>query len=1129
MKPEFVDNRDGNTLARAFGEWVGAVDAAEACIATAFFSPAGFRAMRAPLEKLPKIRLLIGAERPPESERPRRRPGDPGEPGFTRRQVAAALKRLEDGLRQERNLDAFTAMAQAGARKMVAFLGGDCVEVRRYKQDFLHAKAYLLLGPQEGLLAGSSNFTEPGVATNLEINIGRHGDEVVERGRRWFEELWAEAEPFDLAAVYGATFADWTPFDVFLLALWRLFGNEIEEEEKSSDARFQLTQFQKHGVWRALRLIEQLGGALVADEVGLGKTFIAGEIIQRYIDRRQRVLLVCPAALRDGTWAKFRAKYQIGVECVSIEELALDPQLGGRGAATLAMPIADYQLIVVDEAHNYRNPDSPQRAGTLRNLLAGKPKDLLLLTATPVNNSLWDLFHLLRLYVKEDAAFAGRGILSLQQRFTHAMEVDPFNLSPDVLFPVIDATTVKRTREFVKKHYVGEKIVGPSGQLQTIVFPRPRAITVRYQLDRALPGLFDKVGEALDPDDGQLSFFRYNAHAFLKQKDDEAVARDLAAEGLVRSGLLKRFESSIYAFTRTLERLERQHSAFLESMDNGLVPTPEFFDELEDETNISELIDAGTGLEPLTRFKAPQLRAAIEADQDVLKNLTGVLRQVKPVNDPKLAALRSELLKIIELADKEAADAEQARQNRKVLIFTSYHDTAEYIWTWLNDILRTDRALAAYKGRLAAATGGVTFASMSRDQAVAHFAPVSTEQPGKTADLYDILVATDVLAEGLNLQQARHIINFDMPWNPMRLVQRHGRIDRIGSAHDEVFLRTVFPDDRLNDLLDLEDRILQKLARAAASIGVGTAPVAGARRGRQVFAETREEIEAIYGENAELYEHGGTRSGGQTGEEYRQLLRKARERDPDRLPGMPWNIGSGLVKGRDQGVFFCASVGDRTYTRFLRTDAAWSTLPGEDAMISELGTCLRLIECTEASPRYVPPPVEEAVFGLWEKARDHIFEAWTAETDPASLQPKVPLTNKRVAEFLRANRPADIEDAEFIRLLDVVEQKWQPRDERDLRRHFVDESDSGTAKAARLIRYIQGTGIAPFRAPEPLPPIEADEIHLVCWMAVTAEEGKWTTNRKRPEAGRQRERTSTRMSASPMQAPFSPSSAPWKS
>jgi superfamily II DNA/RNA helicase len=196
---------------------------------------------------------------------------------------------------------------------------------------------------------------------------------------------------------------------------------------------------------------------------------------------------------------------------------------------------------------------------------------------------------------------------------------------------------------------------------------------------------------------------------------------------------------------------------------------------------------------------------------------------------------------------------------------------------------------------------------IGRQRAVSGFAPISTEATA-SEDRFDVLIATDVLAEGVNLQQCRHIVNYDVPWNPMRLVQRHGRIDRIGSPHQRVFLRTIFPADRLDQLLNLEERIMQKIAMAAASIGVAS-PVQGGAVGRQVFTEAREEIERLLHEDATLFERGGSGGAGQTGEEYRQTLRRAIEQNHHPVPRMPWGIGSGMITGAKQGIFFCASPG----------------------------------------------------------------------------------------------------------------------------------------------------------------------------------------------------------------------------
>ena len=388
-------------------------------------------------------------------------------------------------------------------------------------------------GRPEGVIAGSSNLTGAGLARNLELNLARYDRPVVDEAERWFDDLWGDAEPYDLAAVFEEAFQQCSPWDIFIRVLWRLYGGEVEEDS-AADENLPLTSFQKHGVARALRLIRDTGGVIVADEVGLGKTFIAGEILQRYHERRQRALLICPAALRDSTWKRFLATYQLFVECLSFEELANDAKLraarpGSAGRDRLQRPLDEYQLVIVDEAHNYRNPDTPTRAATLRRLPFGRRRELVLMTATPVNNSLWDLYHLLRFFLRQDAHLADRGILSIRARFEQAMREDPSSLSPDMLYPIIDATTVKRTRQFVKKHYAGDVIAGPDERPQPIVFPQPKAISVRYNLDDLLPGFFDRLERALDPDsDDAIAFARYLPDAWLLDKGDDEENRGAA-------------------------------------------------------------------------------------------------------------------------------------------------------------------------------------------------------------------------------------------------------------------------------------------------------------------------------------------------------------------------------------------------------------------------------------------------------------------------------------------------------------------------------------------------------------------------------------------------------------------------
>jgi hypothetical protein len=1114
LAPEFIDNRNGNTLAEALARLLGgsvggglAEDGsrpAELAIAAAFFSPAGLADLAPHLDGIERVRLLFGVEAPRDAELRRPALGETPEQ-FEARLMREGLKEIDAAARAARDRFPFTREGIIALRRLVARLRGRNVEVRRYERAFLHAKAYIFAPPEDaidgkaGVIAGSSNLTGGGLRSNLELNLGRYDDPIVAQARAWFNALWEDAEPVDLAQTFDEIFASYTPWEIFLLILFQLYGNEISALEKE-DRNLPLTTFQMHGVARALRLLRERGGAIVADEVGLGKTFIAGEIIRVYRANRQRVVLLCPAQLRDTTWKKFlhRFEFDRGVECLSYEQLANDIQLRDpqRPYATqthLQSPLDDYQLVVVDEAHNFRNPDTPTRAAVLRRVLFGQPRHVLLLTATPVNNSLWDLFYLIRFFARQDAFLADRGVLSVYERFRQAMREDPANLSPDLLYPIIDAVCVKRTRQFVKKHYAGDTIKGPDGRSHPIIFPEPRAISVRYVLTDPLPKLFDAIEAALDPDGGSdtLTFSRYAVESFLIDgQDAESEAQAAATIGLLRSGLLKRFESSALAFGRTLDTLIKNHEAFLAALDKGYVVTSRFLREItaDDEALLEELLAESNDTRPAQDYRSDELRAAVRADLAKLRALHDKIAALSADRDPKLNALVHELERIVAQAREEATDAIDEVQRRKVLLFSFFADTVEYVRDFLNEEVDRNPTLGSYRKRIVAVTGDDDLEDVSRQDAIYGFAPVSTEAPpGRDADVYDILVTTDVLAEGVNLQQCRHIINLDLPWNPMRLVQRHGRIDRIGSPHPRVFLRTIFPADRLDQLLNLEQRILAKIAMAAASVGVAS-PIAGATHGYQVFTETREEIERLLKEDPALYERGGSASAAQTGEEYRQTLRKALADNRDRIMRMPWKAGSGMVKGKQRGVLFCAAVGDRTLLRFIPADESWRPRNGEDAIVSELGSCLRLAECEPQTPRIVPPALEEErIFDLWSAAQRHIWQAWMIETDPANLQPKLRPLNRKVAEFIRDNVPTDIDAGRIKRALDIVESPWPRRDELSLREWFADETRSGIAKARHLIDRILETGLEPFQEPPTLPTIRMDEIELVCWLAISPE------------------------------------------
>ena len=1102
-KPELATNRAGRTVAEALNGYIthaatGFVGGSRLDIASAYFNVGGYSLIADSLAHLTGARILLGAEPTPPENRPRTLGDESARP---ERAAAARLRRALEGherdLTTDRDLLGFSVETDTAVKRLVGWLRSGKVQVRRLEGRFLHGKAFLVSDRSHGVVAGSSNFTRAGLATNLELNLGNYSPHVVRQVQEWFEELWAEAVDYDLAALFEGRFEPHPPQLIYLRMLWQLYGDDLAAEAAAEGApQIHLTSFQTDGLWRARRILDEHNGVLVADEVGLGKTFLAGELIREAaLDRRQRVLVITPATLRDGPWRAFRSEFNLPMELRSYEDLAADRRLNpgpDRGTRLDAADINHYAMVVIDEAQNLRNP-STQRAEALRRLLAGSPpKKLVMLSATPVNNSLWDLYYLLSYFLRNDATFADVGIRSLRDHFADAMAQNPDDLTPEHLFDVLDAVAVRRTRSFVKRFYPNDTVrIG--GRSQPITFPTPRVRKVVYDLDAVLPGFFDRIARALDPDatpddPEALKLARYVPSQYRLDRALDTYEVQLA--GLLRSGLLKRFESSPYAFSRTCERMASSHDAFLSLLDNGRVATGEALADwiATDSDDIEEVdlyLDAHIGLtDDAAQYEIDKLRLHVARDRDILRSLAATARTVTRADDPTLAELVEQLAAIAAEAESSGVGTQDTRDRHKVLIFSYYADTVDWIVDFLEEASEIDPRLAAYRGRIASLSGST--ASPNKDAAVWGFAPRTTDAPtGLDEDRYDILVTTDVLAEGVNLQQARHIINYDLPWNPMRLVQRHGRIDRIGSHHNEVFIRCIFPDTRLDDLLGLEARLHRKLTQAAASIGVGE--VLPDQAGRDIsFTETREEIERIRREDASLFERGGTARGVLSGEEYRQELRRAIEQGfHEQIEALPWGSGSGMAVASTDGragYVFCVQVGDWPQPLFRYVEPASG---GDPIVVAETLACLDRARPPDGfdTPRMLDDDTYRGAFAAWDIARAHIVERWNFLADKANLEPRVPPALRRAADILRAHPPAALTQDEIDHAIDAICAPYPERIVRTFRAAMA--TDDPADQADNVLGVVRSLGLEPYTPPQPLPEITPDDVHLVCWLALT--------------------------------------------
>ena len=1134
--PVFATNRPGagGTVAAEVNRLLNGVRTkyakpAELAIATAFLNPQGFNLIADEVEQAPVVRLLLGAE-PEES--------------FSRRASSTPADVFERGLQHDRDMVGFTLEADAQARRLVDWLrraaetGTPIVEVRRFTKSFLHGKAFIAVHPDlPAVLAGSSNLTYAGLMLNRELNLGYPSGQHTHLVIDWFEELWAEADPFDLAGFYEERWLPHSPWSVFLRMLHELYGGEPDDDDFRANLVLPLTGFQRDGVRRAEQLLERLGGVLVCDEVGLGKTFIAGELIaQAAHRRRQDVLVVVPAALRDSTWRPFLRRYDFSrrVDVWSYDDLRLRFEAaassGPDGLADYQRQLEKFALIVVDEAHNLRNKSTLRHEAVDRLLQGEYAKNIVLLTATPVNNSLDDLENLVSLFVRNDGEFAHLNIPSISKYIKDAKALDPDTLSPEHLFDLMDQVAVRRTRKFIKDEYSGDSMIGPGGKELVIEFPTPRLERIDYDFTPAGEKLLHAVvyaleGQEYDPkmtgdmervlrercaDPKRLSMARYVPSLFAR--DNELERRQISGSALLESALLKRFESSTVALRNTLNKMIASHQTFLRALDGGVVLTGRLltdFGSSDDdiETFLDDVDRDDAGVSDLSNYEATALRKRVMLDVDLLRHLVSLCEEVMKDDDPKVTKLLEDLTNVATESKKVSADGVSEGDRRKVIVFATYTDTINYLRDRVVAEVAKAKAgspLAEFKDRIPEAVFGsrTGISQEQRARTLAEFVPYTAgqlDEDGRptTPDKHDVLFATDVLSEGVNLQQAGQIVSVDLPWNPMRLVQRHGRIDRIGSHHRHVRIGCFFPAKHLEELLQIEEILQRKIAYANAAIGMGEI-IPGQRAKpnvdlihNDIVVDLEVVADIAAGKADILLTRGGVAA--LSGEEYRRRLAKAFRHDGLRrdVESLPFGSGSGFVSSeiRQPGWVFCARIADhpKPWFRFVAADPrTWQPVvdnAGAPIVVADTLTALVAADPGgDSTEVYLPNGASAGVYAAWEIAHKDMFETWMWMTDRRNLSPEIPLALREAAALVAEH--GDSLGVEQNQLLQKLNAKWD-KDIVDAIRVIVRADTSPAERLAELAEYVQAQGL---RAPEPikpLPVIKKEDIRVVCWMAVS--------------------------------------------
>jgi superfamily II DNA or RNA helicase len=966
----------------------------------------------------------------------------------------------------ERDLSRFPpSRAAERLRAIESWLERSNVEVKRYVEQFLHGKAYLFGSVEDprAALVTSANLTAAGLHANLELGVVDYNPEASRKALRWFEELWGRAQPFgdELRELLFPALGLVDAQTVYLRALLELYGDELRGVQETEITRVKLATFQRDGYERARRILARHGGVVYADGVGTGKTEIGLAFIEEVaLEQGRLALVICPAQLREN-WQKRIAQARLPAEVLSFNELASDEQLAPHAATTHRHLAADkdaYRLVVVDEAHALRNEDTSWNA-SMERLLGGERKNVVLLTATPVNNGLWDLFNLVMLFAHHDRAFASIGIPSARKLFVAAgaNSRDPDSLDPDLLFPLADAVSVRRDRSFIQERYPGEVFADGT----PVRFPEPRPETRRYDLDAGHPGLVRAVVEEIQA----LEMARYRPSAWLLEPAFESAETQLG--GLLQSQLLKRFESSWYACLATVERMLQAHDAFAEGWARGVVLAREaLMDAAHAETGEAGI---GTWVEqvlaeredaPSAADFQPDYGEAVARDRVRLEAIRVRLSAITPDDDPKLRLLK---------------DILESSPAKKVAVFATYGETIEYL---------DENLPSTVGGRERVTVVGGSSTPDERTRLIARFAPRTVVGPGYTPPdgELDLLFSTDVLSEGQNLQQAQAVVSFDMPWNPQRVVQRNGRVIRPLSPHDEVFLTTMLPEPgSLEEILRLETLVRAKI-RAAGVYGMEIEVIDGIESDLRQYAErlASGDVELVAEEDDGL-------SGAFLGELLRaKLLRAQLEGELMRIEGLPWGIGAAFRQtpaGRSRGpagVFFAtrtrplegAPRGYR-YWRYVETEG--------DVTDSDL-EILRRVDPEGGEAADIDGIDLEAA---WALASASIVEEHNRRADPRAAQDAIGPAQRFALELLRdptvilpegAERAADalaVERSSAVRRA-LNEIAAETREERISRN-----------EAARLVvELVERLGLQPVALDDVPPTISDDDLGVVCWMAV---------------------------------------------
>ena len=769
-----------------------------------YFFISGFFRIYPALEPVKKIRILIGLKNEQVVHGLLQIANDNARENIP---STVEIKQIFGGMMRSELIQADDSLAiETGILKFIEWIRSGKLEVKLHREQNIHAKVYIMT-PEQPLpdvhhgyvITGSSNFSYSGLEGNLEFNVLLNEPEDHDYALHRFNELWANA--VDVKDVHEtiisivekeSPFASFTPYELYLKFLadyFRLYlGDRSRLNTENLPQNFKKLQYQEDAVFTAQQMLKSYGGVFISDVVGLGKTFMSA-LLALQLDGR--CLVIAPPSLLDenspGSWTRVFRDFCIpGHKCISI----------GKLDEALSQGVEFYKYVFIDESHRFKG-DSTQRYELLTRICQNK--GVILVSATPYNNTLEDIYSQLRLFqpsrnstlpgLRNLEAFfdtlrkriKGLHRVNDAAKYVAAVEQNAKEFRDRVLKYIM----VRRTRREIEQFY------GKDLKKQKMGFPQVNdPVPLLYQLNATESAIFTSTLQRITSADFHYARYQplnplYYAGAIAERTVQGQ--RNLAA--FMKILLVKRLESSFHAFQQTLRRFIKSHELVLQAFDDGFVYTSkkhsgkvlEFLEDGDDDA-IDHLIQQ----EKAERFAAanfnPIFRQHVASDLAVLQDIqqlwTGIQR------DPKWLEFKRELT------------AQTNFKTGKLIIFSEFYDTARYL-------------AECIKAEVEVRT--LHFSSVSSPEqrlaVIANFDANSSEE----RDDYRILVTTDVLAEGVNLHRSATVINYDIPWNPSRMMQRVGRINRVGTKFKTIFTYNFFPTDEGNDEIALTEAAKSKI------------------------------------------------------------------------------------------------------------------------------------------------------------------------------------------------------------------------------------------------------------------------------------------------------------------------------